>query len=30
VAVSPDPAGMALYAGLFVLSLLSQRFVPAT
>lgn len=30
LAVGPDPAGMAIYAGLFLLSLFSQRFVPAT
>ena len=30
LAVAPDPSGMAVYAGLFVLSLLAQRFIPAT
>ena len=30
LAVAPDPSGMAVYAGLFVLSLLGQRFIPAT
>jgi len=30
LAVAPDPSGMAVYAGLFVVSLLAQRFIPAT
>ena len=30
LAVAPDPSGMAVYAGLFVLSLMAQRFIPAT
>ena len=30
LAVAPDLSGMAVYASLFVLSLLAQRFIPAT
>lgn len=30
LAVAPDPSGIAVYAGLFVVSLLAQRFIPAT
>jgi tRNA nucleotidyltransferase (CCA-adding enzyme) len=29
-AIAPDPSGMGLYVGLFILSLLAQRFIPAT
>lgn len=30
LAIAPDPSGMGLYVGLFILSLLAQRFIPAT
>ena len=30
LAVAPDPRGMGVYAALFVISLLAQRFIPAT
>ena len=30
LAVAPDPSGMGVYAALFVISLLAQRFIPAT